>query len=46
MEALGDAVVFGESPHAGDGFHPVSQGVCEGDERVEATVGELVDDTE
>lgn len=44
VEAFGDAVVFGEAPHAGDGLLPVTQGIGEGDQRAKAAVGELVDD--
>jgi len=32
MEALGDAVGFGEAPHADDGFVPVGERLGEGDE--------------
>ncbi len=30
VEALGDAVVFGKSPHSGERFGPRSQGLCQG----------------
>ena len=43
MEALGDAVVLGEAPHAGDGFHPVPEGLSQGFQRFEGTVFEFVD---
>ena len=28
VEAFGNAVVFGEAPHTGDGFGPGFEGVC------------------
>ena len=43
MEALGDAVVFAEAPHAGDGLHPVREGLGQGLQRLEGTVFEFVD---
>ena len=46
MEALGDSVVFGEAPHAGDLLLPAGQGVGEGDELREAALAELLDGEE
>ena len=43
MEALGDAVVLGEAPHAGDGLHPVRKGLGQGLQRLEGTVFEFSD---
>ena len=43
MEALGDAVVLGEAPHAGDGLHPVRKGLGQGRQRLEGTVFEFSD---
>ena len=43
VEALGDAVVLGEAPHAGDGFLPVEQGFGERLEWFEIGVPELAD---
>lgn len=31
VEALGDAVVFGKSPHAGDGLRPSIEGIGKSD---------------
>jgi len=39
MEAFGDTIVFGEAPHAGDLLLPGAQGLGQGGERSEATVG-------
>lgn len=41
MEAFGDAVVFGEAPHAGDFLLPVFEGIGQGDDWSEAAVSEL-----
>ena len=41
MEALRDAVVAGEAPHAGDFLAPVSQGLCEGEGWLKAAVAQL-----
>lgn len=43
MEALGDAVVLGKAPHAGDGLHPVREGLGQGLQRLEGTVFEFAD---
>lgn len=43
VEALGDAVVLGEAPHAGDGLLPVEQGSGERLEWFEIGVLELAD---
>jgi hypothetical protein len=42
VEALGDAVVFGEGPHAGGRFGPGFEGISEGDKGLKATSFELV----
>ena len=43
MEALGDGVIFGESPHAGDGLGPILKGLSEGLQLREWRVFEFVD---
>lgn len=43
MEALGDAVVFGEAPHGGDLVFPVVEGVAEGLEGAEGRGLQLAD---
>ena len=40
VEALGDAVVFGKSPHACDFLAPAGEGLGQGLEWGEATLGE------
>jgi hypothetical protein len=44
VEAFGDAVVFGEAPHAGDFLLPAFESIGQGDDWSEATMGELLDD--
>ncbi len=44
VEALCDAVVFGEAPHGGDGLDPVVEGLGEGDERWEGAGREVIDE--
>jgi hypothetical protein len=44
MEALGDAVVSGKAPHTGDGLGPGAKGVSQGDERLEVTGGESLNE--
>lgn len=46
MEAFGDPVVLGEAPHAGDGFHPVPEGLSQGFEWLEGAVFEFIDMSE
>ena len=46
MEALSDAIVFGEAPHTGDLLLPGVQGPGQGGERSEAAVGQLLDECE
>ena len=46
MEALGDAVAFGEAPRADDSFVPVGEGFCQSDDGVEAARFEGVDQLE
>lgn len=46
VEAFGDPVVLGEAPHAGDGFHPVPEGLGEGFKRFEGAVFEFVNVSE
>ena len=46
MEALGDAIVFGEAPHGGERFSAGRQGLSEGKERGEGTGFELIDKIE
>ena len=46
MEALGNTVVFGEAPHAGDLLLPGAQSLGQGGERSEATAGQLLDELE
>ena len=43
MEALGDAVVFCEAPHAGDLLAPGGEGLSQGDQGREAGGFEFVD---
>ena len=43
VEALGDPVVLGEAPHAGDGLHPVREGLGQGLQWLEGTVFEFSD---
>ena len=43
MEALGDPVVLGEAPHAGDGLHPVRKSLGQGLQRLEGAVFEFAD---
>ena len=46
MEALGDAIVFGEAPHGGERFSPGRQGLSEGKERGEGAGFKLIDTIE
>ena len=46
MEALSDAIVFGEAPHGGERFSPGRQGLSESKERGEGTGFELIDKIE
>jgi len=46
MEALGNAIVLGEAPHASDGLGPGAQRGSQSDERLEATGGEPVDEAQ
>ena len=46
VEALCDAVVLGEAPHAGNGFRPGAQRVGQGDERLEPAGCEPVDEVQ
>ena len=43
VEALRDAVVAGEAPHAGYFLAPVSQRLCEGEGWLKAAVAQLLD---
>src|ERR1700722_1471446 len=43
VEALGDAVVAGEAPHAGDLLGPVAKGLGEGESGLEAALAEALD---
>ena len=44
VEPFGDAVVFGDAPHACDFLLPASQCIGQGDQWREAAVGELSND--
>jgi hypothetical protein len=44
VEAFGDAIVFGEAPHAGDFLLPAFEGIGQGDDWSEAALGELLND--
>jgi len=46
VEALGDAVVFGEAPHGGQGFAPRVEGSGQRDQRLEAAVAQFFDGAE
>jgi hypothetical protein len=46
VEALGDAVVVGEAPHADDPLGPLAQGLCEGESGLEAALAQLVNELE
>jgi hypothetical protein len=46
MEALGDAVVFGEAPHAYDLVSPFGQGLRQRDSGLEAVLAHGVDEAE
>jgi len=43
VESLGDPVVAGEAPHAGDRFDPVTEGVGEGLQRSGSIFPQLAD---
>ena len=45
VEALGDAVVFGEAPHAADLLSPTRQRLGQGDHGSQATILEFLDQT-
>lgn len=44
MEALGDAIVLGKPPRAGDFLLPASENLGEGDSRTYSAVSELAND--
>ena len=46
MEALRNAVVFGESPHGSQRFFPRREGVCQGHERSEGAFFEFFNEGE
>ena len=46
VEALGDAIVFGEAPHTGDGLSPRAEGIGQGDQGIETALGALLDKVE
>ena len=46
VEALCDAVIFGKTPHAGDGLCPGAKGVSQCDERLEAAGCEPVNEAQ
>jgi len=46
MEALCNAIIFSEAPHASDGLLPGAQGVGQGDQRLKATGGKPVDEAQ
>ena len=46
VEALGDTIVFGKAPHAGDGFGPRAQGIGQRDEGFKAAGCKLLDEGE
>jgi hypothetical protein len=46
VEALGNAIVFGKSPHAGNFLPPTIKGFGQCDQRSEMAVGELGDEVD
>jgi hypothetical protein len=44
MEAFGDAIVFGETPHAGDFLLLAVERLGQGDEWAQPALGELCDE--
>jgi hypothetical protein len=46
MEALGDAIIFGEAPHGGERFSPGVESFCQGDQGGKGAGTKFVDDPE
>ena len=46
VEAFGDAIVFGEAPHAGNLFTPAGESFGQGGQWSEATLSELLGDAQ